>query len=123
MREHIMPSTQAPPSGGLVLYTLDLLSAPRCSSLQALLQLVELILHFPHLLVGQRLLLLPLLELLLDVLDLLLLVFVAERDILLHIDLVARPIVNLIRPRVAISLLVVSCHRLALNAQIALLPM
>merc|ERR1711933_595361 len=114
-----MPSTQTPPSGGLLLYTLDLLSTTLRSSLEALLQLVELVLHLPHLLVRQRLLLFPLLELLLDVLNLLLLIFVAERDILLHINLVARSIVNLIRPRVAISLFVVVCFRLTLNAQVA----
>merc|ERR1712039_618260 len=70
--------------------------------LECFLQLVQLVLDLPHLLVCQSLLLLALLELLLQVLDLLLLVLVTQGCVLLDLDLVARAVVDLIGASVAV---------------------
>merc|ERR1711865_1160277 len=88
------------------------------SLLQGLFEFVELVLNLPHLLVAQSLLLLAVLEFFLQVLDLLLLVLVAQRCVLVDLDLVARAVEHFVRALVAVILLI-DTHGLALNAQAA----
>merc|ERR1711879_1060324 len=88
---------------------------------QALLQLVQLVLDFPRLLVRKGLLLLSFLELLLQVLDRLLLFLVGQRRLLVDLDLVASTIVDVFLGRVATSIVIVRPDRLALNAKMAAL--
>mmetsp|Transcript_70157 Transcript_70157/g.146772 ORF Transcript_70157/g.146772 Transcript_70157/m.146772 type:complete len:654 (-) Transcript_70157:1258-3219(-) len=89
--------------------------------LEALLELVELVLDLPALLVGQGLLLLAILELLLEVLDLLLLVLVGHGGALADLDLVASTIVDLVGALVALVLAIVDLHGLTLDTQAATL--
>merc|ERR1719491_811191 len=63
------------------------LTAPSC--LESLLELRQLVLELPHLLVCQSLLLLAVLQLLLQVLDRFLLVLVAQHSVLRHLDVLA----------------------------------
>mmetsp|Transcript_38408 Transcript_38408/g.68684 ORF Transcript_38408/g.68684 Transcript_38408/m.68684 type:complete len:502 (-) Transcript_38408:1731-3236(-) len=88
---------------------------------QALLELVELVLQLPNLLIREGLLLLAVLDLLLDVLDGLLLVLLSHGHALLDLDLVTRAIENLIGALAGIRVILGSVDRLSLNAQAALL--
>mmetsp|Transcript_9215 Transcript_9215/g.24788 ORF Transcript_9215/g.24788 Transcript_9215/m.24788 type:complete len:346 (-) Transcript_9215:526-1563(-) len=85
---------------------------------QALLELLDLIVDLPTLLLCQGLLLLAFLHLFLQILDLFLFVFVGHECLLVHLDLVAGTIVDLIWARVAVVGPIVS-QRLALDAQAA----
>mmetsp|Transcript_9350 Transcript_9350/g.21219 ORF Transcript_9350/g.21219 Transcript_9350/m.21219 type:complete len:1082 (+) Transcript_9350:301-3546(+) len=89
--------------------------------LELLLELVDLVLQLPHLLVGEGLLLLAVLQLLLDILDGLLGILGAQGLLRLHVDLVAGAVVYLIRSLVALLLVLVLLHRLALDSQVAAL--
>mmetsp|Transcript_16470 Transcript_16470/g.45647 ORF Transcript_16470/g.45647 Transcript_16470/m.45647 type:complete len:346 (-) Transcript_16470:1535-2572(-) len=85
---------------------------------QALLQLLDLVVDLPALLLRQGALLLAFLHLLLQILNLLLLVFVSHHRLLVHLDLVAGTIVDLIRANISVVGGIVT-HRLALDAQAA----
>mmetsp|Transcript_67924 Transcript_67924/g.109449 ORF Transcript_67924/g.109449 Transcript_67924/m.109449 type:complete len:218 (-) Transcript_67924:457-1110(-) len=89
----------------------------RSLGFQAFLQLVELVLQLPDLLVRQHLLLLVVLDSLLDILDGLLLVLVAQCHHLVDNDLVSSAIVDILCGLVATKLICLICHRLTLDAK------
>merc|ERR1719215_2388743 len=89
--------------------------------LELLLELVELVLHLPHVLVRERLFLLAVLQLLLEVLDGFLRVLRAQCHVLLHVDLVPSAIVHLVRGRVSVILALVLVDGLALDAKVTTL--
>merc|ERR1740120_362620 len=118
--QHCRPaSTNSLPDLPCISASTDRKDTSPVSLRKALLQLVQLVLQLPLLLVCQRLVL-ACLQLLLNVLDGLLHVFVAQSHVLLHIDLVARAIVDLLQLLVAGVLALLHIHGLTLDAKLAL---
>mmetsp|Transcript_108344 Transcript_108344/g.271561 ORF Transcript_108344/g.271561 Transcript_108344/m.271561 type:complete len:696 (+) Transcript_108344:201-2288(+) len=121
MRANQKNASNGPRVEGVLLHASLVRRYMACSCLERFLELVQLVLDLPQLLIRQGLFLLAVLQLLLQVLDCFLLVLVAQGGVLLHLDLVARTIVDLIRACVAFVLALAGVHGLTLNAQSATL--